>query len=483
MQRNYTLLFLLALVVAAPVLLVATAPAVDKHGAVGSQPAVDSHPAVATNPVGCVLDVDGTCDRKDPHRSPPLEYFIQELAIPPIAKPFQPNDGFHEPRYIMSKELISHSFHPDLPNTTMYGYNGIHPGPTFHANTFEPIKVDWVNNLPLEHPLGYAIDPTLDKSDGFPDVRNTDHLHGAHVLNSSDGIPTSWVVPGVTHHYRYPLDQDPLTMWYHDHALGITRINVYTGLAGMFFLYTPGLDEKLGLPTGKYEIPLVLQDKFFNEDGSLYWPTIGKEGKRPVWVSDFEGDTPIVNGKVAPYFQVEPRKYRFRILNGGPYREWNLYFKEDNLHFTHIGGDGGFLPKPLVVNEVPLGVAERADVIVDFAGFNGKSVFLRNNAARHESDFQLPKLLRFDVLSHVKSKDRTPIASRLPFHPQPLCIRKNRTMTLRERDEMYLLNNRHFEGPVEIRPVINTTEIWRIINLTNETHPVHIHLGEFSLIK
>ncbi|OZJ01360.1 hypothetical protein BZG36_05734, partial [Bifiguratus adelaidae] len=393
------------------------------------------------------------------HTSPKLEFFIQELPIPPIAKPFQPNDGDNEPRYRMKKVLIKHQFHPDLPPTTMYGYNGIHPGPTFHVNVNEPIKVDWVNNLPLEHPLGFAIDPTLDEI-------GINHL--------PDGPPTFTA---------YPNGQDPTTLWYHDHALGITRLNVYTGLAGMFLIRKPGLDEKLGLPTGEYEIPLVLQDKFFNKDGSLFYPTVGKPGHFPVWVSDFEADTPIVNGKVAPYLKVEPRKYRFRILNGANYREWNLHFEEENLHFTLIGADGGYLPKPVVVNEVALAIAERVDLIVDFTNFKNQSVFLRNNATRHESDFLLPKLMRFDVLSDVKSKDNTTIPRKLPFHPAPRCIHKTRTMTLAEPNEQYLLNNRLYLGPVDLHPIVNTTEVWRIINLTNETHPIHIHLGEFSLIK
>ncbi|OZJ01353.1 hypothetical protein BZG36_05731, partial [Bifiguratus adelaidae] len=368
------------------------------------------------------------------HTSPKLEFFIQELPILPIAKPIKSKNGDHEPLYNMSLDLITHKFHPHLPETTMYGFNGIHPGPTIEAQTGKPVKVDWVNNLPKKHLLEFAIDPTLDHVAQVPEVRNTIHLHGAHVLNTSDGLPGSW---------------EPTTMWYHDHALGITRLNVYAGLAGFYLLRTPGLDEELGLPTGKFEIPLVLQDKFFNENGSLFYPTTG-HGAAPIWVSDMEADTPVVNGVVAPYLKVQPRKYRFRILNAANYREWNLYFKEDNLNFTQIGADGGFLPKPVVVREVPLGVSERADVIVDFTQFKNKSVFLRNNAPRHESDFQLPKILRFDVLSHVKSKDRTSIPPELPVPPFPECIHRIRTMTLTEPNEVYLVNNRLFEGPVDI---------------------------------
>jgi spore coat protein A len=459
------MLFLLALVLAAQVLLVATN-------------------TVATNPVACANSESGACDRKDNHRSPRLEYFIQELPIIPIAKPSKSYDGDHEPRYDMTLDNIEHKFHPHLKATNMLGFNGIHPGPTIEAQTNQAVKVDWHNNLFKPHPLGFAIDPTLDNNTigELPEVRNTIHNHGAHVQNTSDGLPTSWVTPGHTLHYRYPNQQPPLMGWYHDHAHGITRLNVYAGLAGFYHLRTPGLDEKLGLPTGKYEIPLILQDKFFNEDGSLYYPTTG-HGHNPIWVSDLEADTPVVNGAVAPYLKVEPRKYRFRILNGANYREWNLHFQEDNLHFTQVGGDGGFLPKPVVVREVPLSPAERADVIVDFSAFEGRSIILRNNAPLHEADFSLSKLMRFDVLSDVKYEDRTPIASQLPFRPIPPCIHRNRTMTLSEPNEIYLMNNRLFLGPVDTHPIVNTTEIWRIINLTNETHPVHVHLGEFKLLK
>lgn len=415
----------------------------------------------------------------------------------PVAKPYKPTfwrrllsaiqrqNGDSEPRYEMSLDNIKHKFHPHLKATNMLGFNGIHPGPTIEAQTNQAIKVNWHNNIFKPHPLGFAFDPTLANNTigELPLVRNTIHNHGAHVQNTSDGLPHSWITPGHTLNYRYPNQQPPLMGWYHDHAVGITRLNVYAGLAGFYHLSTPGLDEKLGLPTGKYEIPLILQDKFFNDNGSLYYPTTG-HGHNPIWVSDLEADTPVVNGAVAPYLKVEPRKYRFRILNGANYREWNLHFQEDNLNFTQVGADGGFLPKPVVIREIPLAGAERVDVIVDFSGFEGRSIILRNNAPPHESDApSLSKLMRFDVRRNVKSKDRTRIASRLPFRPTPPCIHRNRTMTLSEPDEVYLMNNRPFEGPVDTHPIVNTTEIWRIINLTNETHGIHIHLGEFKLLK
>lgn len=505
MQRNYNVLLLSALGLLAQFLLVATHPIVDSivdpildttdHIGDTILNSIDTIRNPTVDPIDsapCASIEDGACEEKYIHRSPRLEYFIQELPIPPIAEPRNPNhpsrdlesDGDDETFYDINLDNIKHSFHPHLPATYMYGFNGIHPGPTIEAEVNKPVNVDWHSRLSKVHPLGYAIDPTL--SDGeigeLPAVRNTIHNHGAHVHNTSDGLPNDWITPGNTLHYRYP-NHAAATGWYHDHTHGITRLNVYAGLAGFYVIRTPGVDEELGLPTGEYEIPLIIQDKFFNEDGSLYYPTTG-HGNNPIWVSDMEADTPVVNGKVAPYLEVEPRKYRFRLLNGANYREWSFYFREDDLYFTQVGGDGGFLPEPVVVREVPLAGAERADVVVDFSGYEGRSVILRNSAPPSESDaVHLPVLMRFDVLGHAKSQDETSIAPQLPFTPIPPCIHKYRTMTLSEENEVYLMNHRPFHAPIVTRPKVNTTEIWRIINLTNETHPIHVHLGEFKLLK
>ena len=519
MQHNYRVLFLSALGLVAQFLLVATHPILDSildpvlDSVVNPilDPVLDSvvnpilDPVLDSvvnpildpilDPIGsatCTNIEDGVCEEEDLHRSPRLKYFIQELPIPPIAEPSHSNprsrdsewDEDDEPLYEISLDNIKHRFHPHLPATDMYGFNGIHPGPTFQAEINKPIKVDWHSRLSKIHPLGYAIDPTLSNGEigELPAVRNTIHNHGAHAVNTSDGLPNDWITPGNTLHYRYSNDARA-SQWYHDHAHGITRLNVYAGLAGFYFVRTPGLDEELGLPTGEYEIPLIIQDKFFNRDGSLYYPTTG-HGNNPIWVSDMEADTPVLNGKVAPYLKVEPRKYRFRLLNGANYREWSLYFRERDLHFTQVGGDGGYLPEPVVVREVPLAAAERADVVVDFSGFEGRSVILRNSAPPHESDAVfLPVLMRFDVLDHAKPHEETAIASPLPFTPIPPCIRRYRTMTLSEPNEVYLMNERPFHAPVVVRPKVNTTEIWQIINLTDETHPIHVHLGEFKLLK
>ncbi|KOS44989.1 hypothetical protein ACN38_g4067 [Penicillium nordicum] len=492
MRHNYTVRSLSALGLVVQVLLVAANPILDSRIDPTLGHSIDSNIGSLLDSILGPIDTikcasigNSVCEEEEErHRSPRLAYFKQELPIPPVARPSNGMDGDGEPFYEMNLENIKHNFHPDLPATNMWGFNGIHPGPTLEVETGKPVKVDWNNRLSTVHPLEYAIDPTLDNGEvgELPAVRAVIHNHGAHVLNTSDGLPHDWITPGNTLHYRYP-NHGGATNWYHDHTHGITRLNVYAGLAGFYLIRTPGVAEELGLPTGKYDIPLLLQDKFFNKDGSLHYPTTG-HGQFPIWVSDMEADTPVLNGKVAPFLRVEPRKYRFRLLNGATYRQWSLYFQEDNLNITQIGSDGGFLPAPVVVREVPLGAAERADVVVDFSGFEGRSIILRNNAGAHESDAaDLPELMRFDVLRHAKSQDLTPIPSQLPFTPIPPCIHRYRTLTLSEENQTYLINSRPFSAPLEIRPVVNTTEIWRIINLSDETHPIHVHLGEFKLIK
>jgi spore coat protein A len=195
------------------------------------------------------------------------------------------------------------------------------------------------------------------------------HLHGGHVPPQSDGYPETTLLPGQSAAYEYPNLQSPATLWYHDHALGITRLNVYMGLAGFYMIRDPA-ESKLNLPRGRYEIPLVIQDRSFNDDSSLEYPES--------WEEEFFGDAILVNGKVWPYLDVEPRKYRFRILNGSNSRTYKLAL-DSGQAFYQIGTDGGLLEEPVEVKQITLTAGERADVIVDFSKRRGE-VHLVNSA-------------------------------------------------------------------------------------------------------
>jgi spore coat protein A len=170
-----------------------------------------------------------------------------------------------------------------------------------------------------------------------------------------------------------PNDQRPTMLWYHDHGPGITRLNVYAGLAGLYFI-RGAEEDALNLPSGTYEIPLLIQDRSFNPDGNLAYPIA--KATHDFWVPEFFGDTVLVNGKVWPYADVEPRKYRLRIVNGSNSCFYRMQLVTADQHgntvgnpgptMWQIGSDGGLLPAPVAMNQVLIAPAERFDLVVDF---------------------------------------------------------------------------------------------------------------------
>ena len=235
------------------------------------------------------------------------------------------------------------------------------------------------------------IDPTLHGSEpGTPEVRTVVHLHGARVMPESDGLPEQWFTRGFaqkgadwsTETFYYPNEQAPAMLWYHDHTIAITRFNVLAGLAGLYFIREND-EDSLGLPSGRYEIPLVLQDRRFNQDGSIFYPPFGLvPSVHPLWQPDYFGDVGVVNGVVTPFLQVEARKYRFRILNACNTAFLNIRLQADGqlVPFHQIGADLGFMPSPVTMESLLLSPAERVDVIVDFAGLAGKEIIMTNDA-------------------------------------------------------------------------------------------------------
>ena len=237
-------------------------------------------------------------------------------------------------------------------STTVWGYGTSTQPPTYPGRTIEatkdvPITVRWTNNLvdefnqPLPHLLPvdtsvhWAGTHEAEPLNGVPIVT---HLHGGHTESASDGLPEYWFTPGfaqtgpgwVKETYSYDNDQRAATLWYHDHALGITRLNVYAGMAGYYILRderdTGLADNPIGLPAGKYEVPIVIQDRMFTADGQLYYPSEPEvEGAPdPSVLPEFFGDHILVNGQAWPVMDVEPTVYRLRMLNGSDSRFYNL---------------------------------------------------------------------------------------------------------------------------------------------------------------
>jgi len=327
--------------------------------------------------------------------------------------------------------------------------------------------VKWVNQLmdadgaylphllPVDQTLHWANPPAgltgrdMNGTDPSPyrgPVPFITHVHGGHTPDESDGYPEAWYLPAASsipagfarsgtwyNHFQakfkatwggdwepgsatsvYPNNQRATTLWYHDHTLGMTRVNMYAGAAGFYLIRGGATDLPSGtLPgpapaagdaagTSYYEIPIIIQDRSFNADGSLFYPDnraffeglhlgqlqipfipqagcSGPSDVSPIWNPEFFGNTMMVNGRTWPYLDVEQRRYRFRFVNGCNSRFLILKLGRDGLPFWQIGADGGFLPAPVKLDRLLMGPAERADVIVDFTRLPvGTEVVLQN---------------------------------------------------------------------------------------------------------
>lgn len=427
-----------------------------------------------------------------------LRKFVDELPFMEVIKPDRHNKNSDD--YIIEMREFRQKLHTDLPPTTLWGYNGLFPGPLFDVKQGRAINVKWENKLPSKHIL--PIDKSIHHLDSEPEVRTVTHLHGGVTLPDSDGYPEAWytrdfreVGPYFEREvYHYANNQRALTMWYHDHAMGITRLNVYAGLVGMYILRGKQ-EERLPLPKGDFEIPLILLDRSFNEDGSLSYP------RQPVQDPDspilpdpsiqpfFIGGTNLVNGKVWPYLEVEPRKYRFRILNAANTRTYELYLDSGDP-FYQIGSDGGLLRKTVSLEHLTLIPAERADVIIDFSNHKGKTVHLKNDLGPDaDPTDETDDVMQFIVKTTCTSEDH----SKIPIHLSNIpSLKSNQITTIRnlklssipdEYDRpVFLLNNKLWSDPVTENPTLNETEIWSFINVTDFPHPIHIHLIQFQVL-
>ncbi len=501
-----------------------------------------------------------------------IPQFISPLVIPPVYVPdssFSDHDSFTISVSQFQQDLGLGAYDSALQSytglldsahlpvkTTVWGYGGwikdpatgnrVHfsnfPGPTFEATRGRKFEVRYTNNLidsatgaPLSHPL--AVDPTIHWANpngmsmmppfpwpafppGFPAAQTPvplcTHLHGGENAAASDGGPEQWFTPGnaITGpafnpaSFIYLNTQPATTLWYHDHALGITRLNVYMGLAGFYIIRDNADPVAPHLPSGKYEIPLVIQDRSFATDGSLMFPAQGtNDSIHPYWEPEFMGTVIIVNGKAWPYLTVEARRYRFRILDGSNARFYSLHLinqtaGSSNPVFWQIGADGGYLPAPVqLTDSLYIAPGERADVIIDFTGLAGSSVNITNSAF----DSYTSKVMQFKVVAASGADTSTPpsslslpsivkLTSSQPLVnvgpgavPDTLTGTPVRSLILNKVEgpggpSMELLNNTHYNMPVTETPRVGATEIWRIINTTDETHPIHLHLVQFQLL-
>jgi spore coat protein A, manganese oxidase len=446
---------------------------------------------------------------------------------------------------------------------------------------------------------GEALDPTSYKGP----VPIVTHLHGGHSGQESDGFPEAWFLPAAKNIpagyatvgsyydtfkaqaeglygqpwtpgsavFQYDNNQAAATLWYHDHTLGMTRSNVYAGPAGFYLLrggpgdavvgVLPGPAPALGDPPGMkyYEIPIAIQDRSFNADGSLFYPNNRAyfEGLNqpptvpyldipfipekacngrpsdisPIFNPEFFGNTIVANGRTWPYLEVEQRRYRFRFLNGCNSRF--LILKLSNgLKFWQIGAEGGFLPAPVQLEQLLLGLAERADVIVDFTNVAvGTQVVLQNLAPDEPFGGGVPgidfepanpattgQVMLFRVVPATSADTSTPPSQLvLPaLAPLPAATR-SRQVSLNEEDSRTVRVSTDKNGNVVLdcakgepfgprfailgtvdggagvplrwddaiteNPAVGATEVWEMYNFTEDAHPIHIHEIVFQVLE
>lgn len=316
------------------------------------------------------------------------------------------------------------------------GHAASYPGPTLVARQGAPITVRWLNELPVTGHL-LPVDTTIHLAEpqiqtlgeGF--VPTVVHLHGGHSPSGSDGLPESWFTQQfgetgptfTTPIYSYPNSQDGATLWYHDHALGLTRLNTYAGLAGFYLLRDAnetGLIDSGVIPGGSFEIEMAIQDRAFTGDGQLYIPAFPDDpipgttdtvadglppdytangGSFPTILPEFFGDFVLVNGMAWPKLELEPGEYRFRLLNGSDSRFYVLKVDNPEVKVTLIGTDGGLLPNAITVidgidqggdglpdpgEQLVLAPADRLDLVFDFRGVAGEGVTLLNAGPAYE---------------------------------------------------------------------------------------------------
>jgi spore coat protein A len=414
-------------------------------------------------------------------------------------------------------------------NTPVWGYNGSYPGPTILAKKDVPVNIFWRNNLvndagqPLPHLLpidrsidwAFANDPNW-QSYGVPVVT---HVHGGHSESASDGLPDQWFTPnfarkgsgfvkGEIEPFHYDNDQDAATIWYHDHALGVTRLNVYAGLAG-YYLITDNNEMNLqatnSLPAPPYDLGLAIQDRMFTSSGQLLYPFDDEEGEenQPEHsiLPEMFGDFILVNGMTWPVLDVEPRQYRFRVLNGSDSRFYNLFFSSGQ-QFIQIGSDQGLLYAPFAMNQMLIAPGERKDIILDFSdpALWGQTIILKNNAKTPYPKGEAPdpqttgRVMAFRVNKPLNSAYpliTLPSTLRSPIAPLQTNLTPRKLILFETEDEygriMPILGTVDdgmlgFREELTENPALNSTEIWELYNETMDAHPIHLHLVRMQLI-
>eukprot|EP00249_Psilotum_nudum_P013898 c24574_g1_i3 orf=289-1620(-) len=330
------------------------------------------------------------------------------------------------------------------------------------------------------------------------------HLHGGLNEPESDGHSHSWFTSNFNEKgptwkkevYHYHNKKDPGNLWYHDHAIGLTRLNILAGLLGAYVIRKPSIERSFNLPMKmEYDRHLVVMDRNFNRDGSIFINSTGDNPSiHPEWQPEYFGDVIIVNGKAWPYLNLSRSKYRFRIINASNARFFRLALS-NGLPFIQIGSDSFYLEKPVVMKEILVAPSEIADVVIDFSMSHTDQIVLTNSAVYPFPGGDPVNHLNGQVMKFVLDKNSdTHDHSSIPRDLIPI-RRLHKNMTVKTRYiTMYeydsntgnpthlLLNFLPFTSPTTETPKQGTTELWYIINLTDDNHPLHLHLVAFQVV-
>ncbi|CAM6023991.1 unnamed protein product, partial [Sphagnum balticum] len=501
----------------------------------------------------------------------------QNLAPSPVLEPFVDKlprlKAIHihnRKRLTLGAYKITQKLHRDLPPTPLYAFGtsrdtASYPGPTLEARRGVESYVRFENHIhDRQHML--RVDKTLmwanpqtssdDNDDSGGGVPIVPHLHGGEVESSSDGYPDAWFTatgggealhgPAYrTQNYTYANSQPATMLWYHDHSLGIVRLNVLSGLFGAYIIRGDEDEDTSSsskaeleknrssrtssrtssswmLPKEEEELVLLLHDMQFFPDGSINFPTIGDSPKmHPSWCPEYFGDTILVNGKAWPYVRVQPRMYRLRVVNAANARFFQLSLSDSRLSFVQIGTDGGLLDRPQVLSELTIAPAERIDFLIDFAllGSGAHEILLLNSGPAPfpsgDPAFSPPRtknVMKFFVVkdSPQQRQNPEPERARIPAQLtggeteedeegssamvktvpiesflQEANWRTNFMVEFDDKDDSpthSLLSNHSWSDPVTEKPVLGATEVWEFINFTPDAHPMHIHLVQFRFL-
>jgi FtsP/CotA-like multicopper oxidase with cupredoxin domain len=380
------------------------------------------------------------------------------LPIPAVARPVRTDattDYYEIVQHEADQEIL-----PGL-RTGVLGYNGTFPGPTLVTRSGRQAVVTHRNELAV--PVAV-------------------HLHGGHTPAHSDGYPTDLIQPAARRDYTYPMRQRAATLWYHDHRMDFTGPQVYRGLAG-FHLITDDEQDALGLPAGDRDIPLMITDRSFDEDGSFHYPAHHHGGG--VTDSHMEGvlgDVILVNGAPWPVLEVAAARYRLRLLNASSARRYRLSLDPAGTPLVQIGSDGGLLERPVEHTSALLAPGERCEFVVDFAAFApGTDVTLRNGLGSGRT----AGVMRFQVTTRTGDDSRIPQQlSRIEPLRADRAVR-TRTWTFRRaptgEHPGWLLDGRAFDPDrIDADVRLGEIEIWRFTSDLH--HPVHVHLDPFQVL-